>query len=268
MRQKKAYYCFLQEEDSNVHKLYIYDDVKKYGDFNWQEWKYEESETSSNFFKKRLEEIKESDTIEIHINSNGGSVKEGIAIYNLLKQKKCKEIIAYVDGFAYSIASVILQAADKRIMGLGSSLLIHNMWIAIEGNAKELRKAADDLDVLMDANRKVYLEKAKISEEELIEMLDKETYLTAHDAVKYGFADEVYENTQANKQDIENELLQQLKETKQALKEKKALRDVFVAYAKSAEDCKPQQEKKKGNYKHLLIKAAQNHLEEEKKDEE
>ena len=125
--QKQTKYCFRQEAESNVHQLYIYDDVSEYGTFNWLTWDYDESETSAEYFRKTLAEIPETDTIELHINSYGGSVKEGVAIYNQLKQKKCKEIVAYVDGFAYSIASIILQAADRRIMGLGTSLLIHNM---------------------------------------------------------------------------------------------------------------------------------------------
>lgn len=191
MKQRETHYCFKQEAGSHVHQLYIYDDVTEYGDFNWSTWEWEESETSANYFRKALEEIPEGDSIELHINSYGGSVKEGVAIYNLLKQKKCKEIVAYVDGFAYSIASVILQAADRRVMGVGTSLLIHNMWMSVAGNAEYLRKAADDLDVLMESNRQIYLERATVSEEELIEMMNAETYLTPEQAVEKGFADEV-----------------------------------------------------------------------------
>ena len=96
-----------------------------------------------------------------------------------------------MDGYAYSIASVIMQAADRRVMGLGTSILIHNMWMTVSGNAEQLRKAADDLDVLMEANRTIYLERAKISEDELISMMDAETYLTPEQAVEKGLADEV-----------------------------------------------------------------------------
>lgn len=191
MKQQKAHYCFRQEAGSDVCKLYIYDDVSEYGTFDWWTWEYTESETSAEFFRKALAEIPEGATVELHINSYGGSVKEGIAIYNQLKQKKCKEIVAYVDGFAYSIASVIMQAADRRIMGLGTSLLIHNMWLSVAGNAAELRKAADDLDVLMESNRQIYMERVNITEDELIEMLNNETYLTPEKAVELGFADEV-----------------------------------------------------------------------------
>ena len=60
---------------------------------------------------------------------------------------------------AYSVAFVILQACDeKRIMGIGTSALIHEIWIETCGNAKELRKMADDLDVLMESNRKIFLD--------------------------------------------------------------------------------------------------------------
>ena len=169
MKNQKAHYSLRQEAGSNVHKLYIYDDVTKYGDFDWWTWNYSESETSAQHFRKVLEEIPETDVIEVHINSNGGDVGEGVAIYNLLKQKKCKELVAYVDGFAWSVASVILQAADRRVMGLGTSLLIHNMWTTVSGNADQLRKAADDLDTLMEGNRKIYMERVNITEEELEE---------------------------------------------------------------------------------------------------
>ena len=224
MRQQKAHYCFRQESGSDVHKLYIYDDVSEYGTFDWWTWEYTESETSAEYFRKALAEIPESAVIELHINSYGGSVKEGIAIYNQLKQKKCKEIIAYVDGFAYSIASIIMQAADRRVMGLGTSMLIHNMWMSVAGNASELRKAADDLDVLMESNRQIYMERATITEDELIEMLNNETYLTPEQAVEKGFADEVAK-TAAPAQDMTQQLQQQIVQMRREMAEQKSFRE-------------------------------------------
>lgn len=77
------------------------------------------------------------------------------------------------DGFAYSIASVICMACDKIIMGPGTSMLIHNMAMSVYGDAQMLRKCADDLDVLMESNRKIYMERAKnLTEEQLIEMME------------------------------------------------------------------------------------------------
>ena len=229
MRQQKAHYCFRQEAGSDVHKLYIYDDVSEYGTFDWWTWEYTESETSAEYFRKALAEIPESAVIELHINSYGGSVKEGIAIYNQLKQKKCKEIIAYVDGFAYSIASIIMQAADKRVMGLGTSMLIHNMWMSVSGNAGELRKAADDLDVLMESNRQIYMERVNITEDELIEMLNNETYLTPEQAVEKGFADEVAKAA-APAQDMTQQLQQQIAQMRREMAEQKSFREEMRQY--------------------------------------
>lgn len=239
MKAKQAHYCFKQEAGSTTHQLYIYDDVSEYGEFDWWTWEYKESETSADFFRKALAEIPETDTIELHINSYGGSVKEGIAIYNQLKQKKCKEIVAYVDGFAYSIASIILQAADRRIMGLGTSLLIHNMWINISGNAEDLRKAADDLDVLMEANRQIYMDKVTITEDELIEMLNNETYLTPDQAVEKGFADEVNKSVEADTAAAMQAMQQQLQQLRRTMTEQKAFRNELM------ELCKPKQKDKK-----------------------
>ena len=231
MKQQKAHYCFRQEAGSDVHKLYIYDDVSEYGTFDWWTWEYTESETSAEFFRKTLAEIPESATVELHINSYGGSVKEGIAIYNQLKQKKCKEIVAYVDGFAYSIASVIMQAADRRIMGLGTSLLIHNMWLSVAGNAAELRKAADDLDVLMESNRQIYMERVNITEDELIEMLNNETYLTPEHAVEMGFADEVGKAA-TPAPDMTQQLQQQLAQMRREMTAQKAFREEMKEFCK------------------------------------
>lgn len=234
MKQQKAHYCFRQEAGSDVHKLYIYDDVSEYGTFNWQTWEFDESETSAGFFKKALAGIPESATVELHINSYGGSVKEGIAIYNQLKQKKCKEIVAYVDGFAYSIASVIMQAADRRVMGLGTSLLIHNMWLSVAGNAAELRKAADDLDVLMESNRQIYMERVNITEDELIEMLNNETYLTPEQAVEMGFADEV-DKAATPAPDMTQQLQRQLSQMRREMTAQKAFREEMKQFCRTAQ---------------------------------
>ena len=91
----------IQAENKTL--LYIYDDVTEYGEFNWSTWEYEDSETSAKYFAEKLEEIPDGQTIELHINSNGGSVKEGVAIYNLLKQKQNQKI-GIVDGVAHSVA--------------------------------------------------------------------------------------------------------------------------------------------------------------------
>lgn len=191
MKKNVTKFRFEQLAGGSVYKLYIYDNVTAYGEFNWETWDYDDAETSANYFRDQLAQIPEDGEIELHVNSYGGDVKEGIAIYNLLKQHGAKKT-CYVDGFAYSIASVICLACDKIIMGLGTSMLIHNMSMSVYGNAEMLRKCADDLDVLMESNRQIYMAKAKnLTEEVLADMMDKETYLTPEQCLEYGFCDEI-----------------------------------------------------------------------------
>lgn len=218
---KTLKYCF--QKVNNTHKLYIYDDVTAYGSFNWTTWKYDESETSAKYFRDQLEAISDTDTIELHINSNGGSVKEGVAIYNQLKQKGCHKV-GYVDGVAYSIAFVILQACDERIMGIGTSALIHDMWVEVAGNARELRKAADDLDVLMQSNRQIFMQRSNLDEQQLIEMMEKETFLTPDECLEYELIDEIGEYQADNSKQTEN-LEQQVEQMKNLLAQQSAFKE-------------------------------------------
>lgn len=183
--------CFKQMAETNTYQIYIYDDVEAYGDWNWETWSYDESETSANHFRDVLAEIPGDGHIELYINSNGGSVKEGIAIFNMLKRHPAQKT-GYVDGVAHSIAFVIFQACDKRIMGEGTSALIHEMWVCCCGNAEQLRKEAEQLDTLMKSNRALFMQRAKnISEDELAEMMRNEHILTPDEALLYGFCDEI-----------------------------------------------------------------------------
>lgn len=189
-----------EKQDSggkNVHKLYVYDSVRAGKVFNWETWQYEESETSAKHFRDLLDEIPDGEEIELHVNSAGGEVGEGVAIYNLLRQKSKagSRIVGYVDGMAYSVAMDIAMAADEIHMGLGTSMFLHNPWCLCAGNAQTLRNQADQLDALADASRKLYLSRATISEEEIREMMDKETMLSPDDCKKYGFCDVIDEYT-------------------------------------------------------------------------
>ena len=176
----------------NSFDLYIYDDVAARGKFDWSTWTQLESETSAKYFRDKLSEIPADATINLYINSNGGEVKEGVGIYNQLKRHGAK-INGIVDGNAYSVAFWILMACDHKVMNLGTSALVHNMWTIVAGNANTLRKEADDLDKLMESNRQIFLEASggKITEEKLIELMDAETFLTPDECLEYGFIDEV-----------------------------------------------------------------------------
>lgn len=185
-----------EQSAPGAHKLFIYDAVRAKGKFNWQTWDYDDSETSAKFFRDRLDEIPNGEEIELHVNSNGGEVSEGVAIYNLLRQKSQagSRIVGYVDGSAYSIAMTIVMACDEIHMGLGTSMFLHNPWTLASGNAKDLRSVADQLDVLAASSRQLYLARAKnLSEEDLIEMMDAETMLDPETCLEYGFCDFVGE---------------------------------------------------------------------------
>ena len=178
----------IKQSATGILELYIYGDVQ--GDtHNW--WgDVVKSETSANHFRQELEKYPGVAEIHIYINSYGGSVFEGTAIYNPLKRHSANKVV-HVDGFACSIASVIAMAGDEVIMPRNALMMIHNMWIVVYGNAAELRKAADDLDTINAAERKAYLVKAgdKLTEDKLVEMMDAETWLTAEQCIPFGLSD-------------------------------------------------------------------------------
>lgn len=169
--------------------LYIYGDVE--GDsYDWWTDEVIESETSANHFREELAKYPNVAEINVYINSNGGSVFEGTAIYNQLRRHPAKKTV-YIDGFACSIASVIAMAGDEIVMPKNALMMIHNPWMYTYGNAADLRKAADDLDTIAKGSRQAYLTKAgeKLDEERLAEMMDAETWLTAEECLNLGLAD-------------------------------------------------------------------------------
>lgn len=156
---------------------------------------YLDSDTSASGFRDALKEIGDVKTINLHINSPGGSVFEGTAIFNMLKNSRAF-INVYVDGLAASIASVIAMAGDKIYMPANAMMMIHNPWVVCEGNADELRKMADDLEKIGSLSTDTYVKRSngKANAEEIQNLMDEETWLTAKEAVELGLADEVVES--------------------------------------------------------------------------
>lgn len=189
----KKMWEFRQSTAPKTLELYIYGDVEGDG-YDWWWGETIESETSANHFREELANHPEAQEINIYINSYGGSVFEGTAIYNQLKRHPAHKTV-HVDGFACSIAATIAMAGDTVVMPKNAMMMIHNAWMTASGDAGELRKAADDLDQINKGNRQAYLAKSngKLTEEQLVEMLNAETWLTAEDCVAYGFADEYAE---------------------------------------------------------------------------
>ena len=180
-----------QAKSPGTVELYIRGDIEGDG-VDWWTGEKIESDTSADHIRKEIEAFGDVRTVELHINSMGGSVFEANAIVNYLRRLKA-DTIAYVDAFACSAASAIACACDMVVMPRNSVMMIHNPWTVAIGNAKELRKAADDLDVLSEAFATVYLDKAdgKLDEKRLTKLLDEETYLTAEQAYDLGLCDEI-----------------------------------------------------------------------------
>jgi len=128
--------------------------------------------------------------VNFHINSAGGSVDQGIAIYNAIKRRRGKTRM-YVDSVAASIASVVAMAGDEVIMGKGSKMMIHKPWTMTQGNADDLRKMADLLDKYSEGLFDIYQEKTGLPRPKLEEMLAKETWMTDREALEFGFADSI-----------------------------------------------------------------------------
>lgn len=179
--QKKKYFSLASA--GRTADIFIFGDITS--------WDWQESDVSSYTLARAIQDL-DVDEIAVHINSYGGEVAEGLAIHNSLKNHPAK-IRTVCDGFACSAASVVFMAGDDRVMNPASLLMIHNAWTSASGNAKELRKAADDLETISAASAEAYRAKVNLSDEELAALLDNETWITPADAVSWGFATEVLE---------------------------------------------------------------------------
>lgn len=146
---------------------------------------------------RALKNLGNVDEVVVRINSPGGSVFAGLAIYQYLKDHKAS-VTVKVDGLAASAASVIMMAGDKIIMGTGAMVMAHNPWTIAMGEAKDFRDTADMLDKTQASIISVYKERTGKSEEDLKAMMDATTWMTADDAVSLGFADEVDRNNKVS----------------------------------------------------------------------
>ena len=170
---------------NNTAEVFIFGEITNYES---------EDGMSSKMFKRELDALGNVTTIHVHINSIGGSVFEGIAISNMLKQHKAKTI-GHVDALAASIASNIIASCDEVRMPANSMLMIHNAMIQTAGNAKEIRKAAEDLERINEVQIQTYMAKVgnKTTEANIRQLMANETWLSAQEAYELGLCDVVEE---------------------------------------------------------------------------
>lgn len=155
--------------------VYVYDEIGRYA-------------ISGAMFASALQAI-DTPVINLYVNSPGGQVDHGKAIYNALKRHPAR-VVATVDGMAASIASLIVQAADDRIMADGASMMIHEPYVLALGDTATLQQAIDYLNVEGDAIAEIYAARAGGTGEEWRTRMKKgETWYGPQDAVDAGLAD-------------------------------------------------------------------------------
>ena len=150
---------------------------------------YFEDGVGAKDFGKVLDGLGGND-LTMYINSDGGDVFDGLAIYNQLRRYK-GDVKIVVDSLAASIASVIAMAADELVMMPQSFLMIHNPWTAAMGDAAEFRGVADLLDLIGGQIADIYATRSGQTQSRFLDLMSGETWLTASDAMEMGLADRI-----------------------------------------------------------------------------
>lgn len=163
-------------------ELYMYGDIVS---DSWQSYWYEEDKCPQDIVDF-LSDIENTKELNIYINSGGGSVHAGLAIYNILKRHKGSKTV-YIDGIAASIASVIAMVGDKVIIKNNAQFMIHKPLTGCWGNADDFQKAIDILNVCQKSIMAVYMENIKdgVTEQTIEELLNKESWFVGSEAAEY-----------------------------------------------------------------------------------
>jgi len=171
---------------NNEAELTIYGEVSS-SESMWSDG----NEVTPVGFKEELDALGDINALNVYINSPGGDVFAGQAIYSMLKRSKAT-INVHIDGLAASIASVIAMAGDTIHMPSNAMMMVHNPWSICQGNSKDFRKMADDLDKIGLSIQETYLAKATgMKQEDLVALLDEESWLTAQECLDLGLCDSV-----------------------------------------------------------------------------
>lgn len=130
--------------------------------------------------------------VTVNVNSPGGDMFEGLAIYNLLREHPA-EVTVKVMGLAASAASIIAMAGDRIEMGLGSFLMIHNSWGVVIGNQNDMREASTIFAEFDAAMADIYAARTGGKAASIAALMDAETWLRPDAAIKQGFADATFD---------------------------------------------------------------------------
>ena len=177
----KKFYA-LEKSDNGEATIHLYDEVGAFG-------------SGSKEFLADLGKL-DGQHLHLRINSPGGSVVEGTAIYNALRRHK-GGLTVHIDALAASMASVIAMAGAPVYIADNALLMIHNPWTVSMGDSDQLRREAALLDKLKDSLRNAYVRKTGMEADRIAQMMDEETWLDAVEAVALGFADAIEEGVAA-----------------------------------------------------------------------
>ena len=173
----------MQATNNSQADIFIYDEIGYWG-------------VTAKQFVNDLRALGDITHINLHINSPGGDVFDGIAIFNALKHHGAA-ITVHIDGLAASMASVIAMVGNPVIMPENTMMMIHKPWGFAGGDANDMREYADLLDKVESVLIPAYVEKTGKSSEEIAAMLEDETWLDGSECLALGFADQVTPSLQA-----------------------------------------------------------------------
>jgi len=166
----------IQNKAGETADIYIFDEIGTYG-------------VTAQDFISEIKGLKDM-PINLRINSLGGDVFDGMAMYNVIKRRESKTTV-YIEGIAASIATIIALGADEVIMAENSLFMIHNAWGGTSGEAKDMRKTAETLDKITSELTDIYVKKTGLSYDTLAEMMNEESWLNAQEAFDLGFIDTI-----------------------------------------------------------------------------
>jgi len=146
---------------------------------------------SADDFRDCMKEHAGAD-VTIHLDSEGGSVTDGLAMYNAIMQHE-GEVTVHIDTIAASIATVIACAADKVVINSNAKYMVHRCWTVAMGNCRDFRSTAEIMELMDQDIARAYSERTGRGEDEMVALMDAETWMSAEDALSQGFVDEVYE---------------------------------------------------------------------------
>lgn len=188
LQQRQVDWYSISNQDTGTAEIYIYDEIGYLA-------------ISAKDFVNDLNKLK-NQNIDVHLNTPGGEVFDGIAIYNALKAHKAN-VTCYVDGVAASIGSVIAMAGDKVVMAKNAQMMIHDGYGMCVGNSADMKEMMLLLDKTSDNIASIYAEKTSTNPNKWRQMMQDTTWFSADQAVKAGLADEIVgQSDQTNNWDL------------------------------------------------------------------